>query len=88
MVCSINSPKLAKNEAVLLMATDTHRAPSTPIRHLAFHAKRSVGYSKLLAGAAGRKNSVISIADRTPIQQFRISGLKNICDQQTITAIM
>jgi hypothetical protein len=30
MVCSSNSPKLAKNEAVLLMATDTHGTPSTP----------------------------------------------------------
>jgi hypothetical protein len=41
MVCSSNSPKLAKIEAVQRIATDAHGV-STIANDLAFHVKRSV----------------------------------------------
>ena len=85
MVCSSNSPKLTKIETVQRMATDGHGVPTTP-KDLAFHAKRSVKYSKFLAGATGHRYSVISIAGRTSIQRFRICN--KICNQQTLTAFM
>jgi hypothetical protein len=50
MTCSNNSPKLAEIETVQRMATNSHGV-STIAKDLAFHAKRSVEYSKFLAGA-------------------------------------